>query len=543
MDISGPQTLTDTVLADEHLIHSSTFLLGFPKQMHGYKYSIGSFSIGFFPFITHYNADQCLMPAGATDDQCVVGLPPPDQSFRVVWNHPDTCERVKIPLHLDRYGIVFNKRRVFLGEEIQTLYRTGRWPVYSKSGEAINGGIPQLFNDTTFNKTWEDLGRYKVANFTGLGVLDFETWRAIYITNFGSMKRYKQESVKLAKRRHPELQNSMLNRVAEREWEEAARRVMSSKLAIGQTLMPGGHWGYYNYPRAWDGNSSPAQNNKIEWLWRQATGLYPSIYLTNPNQPTSSKIQRVQKAMGEAVRIQNTFSPPNTAIYAYSNLQQGNNIFFNESHLNVTVRLPADMGASGIVLWGSSSYYKQARTQCQRLQNHLRTVLGPFVKKLTQDMSDCSAALCGGNGRWSHLNVTVRLPADMGASGIVLWGSSSYYKQARTQCQRLQNHLRTVLGPFVKKLTQDMSDCSAALCGGNGRCVHNSHDSLLNEAESKRLSGQCAPRASRFRDYHCRCYSSREGACCQDRRTTRCQPEPQGTEPPQKTTPEVSLIG
>ncbi|XP_076467042.1 hyaluronidase conohyal-P1-like [Babylonia areolata] len=70
-----------------------------------------------------------------------------------------------------------------------------------------------------------------------------------------------------------------------------------------------------------------------------------------------------------------------------------------------------------------------------------------------------------------------------------------------------------------------MSDCSAALCGGNGRCVHNSHDSLLNETESKRLSGQCAPRASRFRDYHCRCYSSWEGACCQDRRPTRCQPQ------------------
>ena len=34
--------------------------------------------------------------------------------------------------------------------------------------------------------------------------------------------------------------------------------------------------------------------------------------------------------MAEAVRIQNTFSPPNTPIYPYSNIQQGANIFFQQ---------------------------------------------------------------------------------------------------------------------------------------------------------------------------------------------------------------------
>ena len=58
----------------------------------------------------------------------------------------------------------------------------------------------------------------------------------------------------------------------------------------------------------------------------------------------------------------------------------------------------------------------------------------------------------------------------MGASGILLWGSSSYYR-ARGQCQRLQQHVRQVLGPYVRKLTQFMSDCSAALCAGHGRSV------------------------------------------------------------------------
>ena len=34
--------------------------------------------------------------------------------------------------------------------------------------------------------------------------------------------------------------------------------------------------------------------------------------------------------MAEAVRIQNTFSPPNTPIYPYTNLQEGANIFFQQ---------------------------------------------------------------------------------------------------------------------------------------------------------------------------------------------------------------------
>ena len=71
-------------------------------------------------------------------------------------------------------------------------------------------------------------------------------------------------------------------------------------------------------------------SHRIEWLWRQATGLYPSIYLYNPNQTIAHKQSRVSMEMAEAVRIQNTFSPPNIPIYPYSNIQQGANIFFQQ---------------------------------------------------------------------------------------------------------------------------------------------------------------------------------------------------------------------
>ena len=71
------------------------------------------------------------------------GLPPPDKPFRVVWNHPDPCEKSGHPLNLSDYGIIHNTGRGFIGDEIQLLYNTGRWPLLRQS-QSVNGGIPQV---------------------------------------------------------------------------------------------------------------------------------------------------------------------------------------------------------------------------------------------------------------------------------------------------------------------------------------------------------------------------------------------------------------
>nr|C0HKM3.1 RecName: Full=Hyaluronidase conohyal-P1; AltName: Full=Hyaluronoglucosaminidase; Flags: Precursor [Conus purpurascens] len=396
---------------------------------------------------------------GSSGDDCDEGLPPPDRPFYVVWNHPDTCKRNRIPLHLDHYGFIFNKNRLFLGEEIQTLYNTGLWPNISETGEFFNGGLPQLFTHHDYSETVEILGRYRTENFTGLGILDFEEWRAIYDTNFGIMRKYQDESIKLAKQRYPSYNKKELTMVAEQEWDQAAREIMSTKLAIGQALMPGGHWGYYGYPRTWGSKrNTQLRNNRIDWLWRQSTGLYPSIYIKDPNMTESAIAEFVSGNVEEAVRVQDEFSPPNTPIYPYAMLQSGDHIFFQVDHLKISLGLPAKMGTSG----------------------------------------------------------------------VILWASSNRYKNATRQCSRMRVHIDNVLGPYVENLTQVMADCSTTLCGGHGRCVHNSHDVLLGETDSQRLSGLCTPRHSRFRDYHCRCYSDWEGACCQTVRPSRCHKQQQG---------------
>ena len=78
-------------------------------------------------------------------------------------------------------------------------------------------------NDTTFAQTRADLGRYKVANFTGLGILDWEGWRPTFYTNFGGFSVYKTESIKLVRRRHPDYNKTMVEKLAQAEWNAGAR--------------------------------------------------------------------------------------------------------------------------------------------------------------------------------------------------------------------------------------------------------------------------------------------------------------------------------
>lgn len=56
----------------------------------------------------------------------------------------------------------------------------------------------------------------------------------------------------------------------------------------------------------------------------------------------------------------------------------------------------------------------------------------------------------------------------MGVDGVVLWGSSGYYRE-KHQCMRLQAWVQAKLGPYAKSLTSFLSDCSYTLCGGHGR--------------------------------------------------------------------------
>ena len=96
------------------------------------------------------------------------------------------------------------------------------------------------------------------------------------------------------------------------------------------------------YPSICPTHPSHTLSHRIAWLWRQATGLYPRFYLRNLRNASLEPKQRwVTKEMTEALRIQNTFSPPNTAIYPFSNFEDGPNTFLRQVGSDTFHRLPS----------------------------------------------------------------------------------------------------------------------------------------------------------------------------------------------------------
>ena len=77
-------------------------------------------------------------------------------------------------------------------------------------------------NDTTFAELREALGRYRVANFKGLGVLDFRSRRPTFYTIVGGMSIYKTEFRFLVRLRQLKYK-TMLDNLAQAECNAAAR--------------------------------------------------------------------------------------------------------------------------------------------------------------------------------------------------------------------------------------------------------------------------------------------------------------------------------
>ncbi|KAK7503232.1 hypothetical protein BaRGS_00005497 [Batillaria attramentaria] len=298
----------------------------------------------------------------AANPACGPGFQEPSEPFQVIWNHPDPCESRAsghVPMNFSHYGIVANSNRHFLGDRVKVYYHSGNWPKYS-GNQPINGGLPQRVSDSHYIQAAADFRQFFTQNFTGFGVIDFETWRPLFFTNFGSLSVYQQQSRALVRQQHPDYNQSMVDKTAAAEFDRAAR---------------------------------------MSWLWHQSTGLYPSIYLRHPDkQPVDSMAAWVTSVVKESVRIQAKFTQPNTPIVPFSLIQNNPFDFFNKTILEVAIGLPAEMGASGVILWGSSALYRQAG-QCKRLQTYVRDILGPYVRDLTDFMTDCSQQLCGGHGR------------------------------------------------------------------------------------------------------------------------------------------------
>ncbi|BFZ09672.1 hypothetical protein BsWGS_12711 [Bradybaena similaris] len=317
--------------------------------------------------------------------------------FRVVWNYPDmSCVSGHIDMELSKHGIVANNPRDFVGNEVATLYPNfGLWPMYlDKDGTRnVNEGLPQLANLTAhLDKLRKDIADKIPAASTGYAAFDQEAWRPLYDYNWGNFKVYKYASMKVAKQKHG---TGTRESVAREEFSTGARKFMEQSLMAAREIRPETHWGYYGYPPYW---SEAWANNKMGWLFKASTGIYPSIYIKDPRISHSAMKQAVESTLNEAFRLRAAHGHPNTPIVAYTAVQAGD--FFSKDILDYAIGLPAEMGVEGVIIWGSSANFKPNPVEkCNGLKKYVNDVLGPYVSQLLNRFANCSTSRCGGHGK------------------------------------------------------------------------------------------------------------------------------------------------
>ncbi|XP_035696340.1 hyaluronidase-1-like [Branchiostoma floridae] len=358
-------------------------------------------------------AVQLVVVSTENADRPFSGPPLPSRPFLAVWNLPTiNCDaKFGVDINPDSYNIVTNPGQRWNGSymTIFSYNRLGLYPYYNNS-RPVRGGVPQVVNITAhLAKAAEDIvAIIPDPDFQGLAVIDWEKWKPVWHRN---EIIYKNASRELVEKRHPDWPKEKIEAVSKEEFETAARTMFEETILLARKLRPKGLWGYYHFPACYNdrkrkhttGYICPEEekefNNQIQWLFRDSTVIYPSIYLTHRFASTEDSQRLVYFRIKEAFRMAASRTEQNVPVYAYTRFSYvDTGEYLTKADLMNTIGQTANLGADGIVIWGSDQDTK-TKEKCLRLQSYLRTTLGPFIFNITTAAARCSQQHCSGHGR------------------------------------------------------------------------------------------------------------------------------------------------
>ncbi|XP_063984608.1 hyaluronidase-like [Diachasmimorpha longicaudata] len=323
------------------------------------------------------------------------------EDYRVYWNVP-TFMCHKYGLHFEEvqrdYGIIQNRNDDFRGDKIAILYDPGYFPAILKTPNGSmylrNGGVPQ---ESDIQKHLE-LFRVHVneqlsQDFSGVGIIDFESWRPIFRQNWASLAPYRDLSIDIERKKHIYPDQKSIERAAIRRFEAAGRMYMQETIKLAKSLRPRASWGYYAYPYCF--NLTPRQmnwrcdeklkddNDRMQWLWPLEDVLFPSVYYRmslSSNQINGLIIGRIQ----ESQRLIKKYSLSSTILpYFWYRYHDRENKLLSQADVRDSFSAMARNGASGHIIWGSSGEFT-SKKKCQEFRDYLNNVLGPAVLELTK---------------------------------------------------------------------------------------------------------------------------------------------------------------
>lgn len=267
-------------------------------------------------------------------------LPFSHEPFLTVWNAPTSSCLTQhgVDLDLGTFSIVQNQNQSFMGENITIFYaeKLGLYPRYSGKSVAINGGVPQNASlDQHLRAASQDIHSYVPdRDFRGLAVVDWESWRPLWDRNWDSKHVYQQASEALVRARHSEWSPAQVESAARAEFEEAARKFMEETLKLGQNQRPNGLWGFYGFPNCYNSYSYKSakytgecpevekkRNDKLGWLWKASSALYPDIYLSHELHKLHDEVLLYsQHRILEAMRAGALLAPSAPPVFVYARI-------------------------------------------------------------------------------------------------------------------------------------------------------------------------------------------------------------------------------
>lgn len=322
---------------------------------------------------------------------------PASQDFEIYWNVP-TFMCHKYGLYFEevsgKYNILQNRKDQFRGDRIAILYDPGMFPAILKGekGRVVlrNGGVPQEGNLTRHLEVFREhlISQIPEQSFGGIGVIDFESWRPIFRQNWASLALYKDLSIELVRRRHPLWDVKSVEQEARRSFEKYGRLFMEETLKVAKQYRPQAAWGYYAYPYCYNltpnqpnsqcDRTTMAENDKMTWLFDRQDTLLPSVYLRE-SLTGDERVGLVSGRVKEALRIARKMpSRPRILPYYWYKYQDQRDKYLNSTDLEFTLRKISDLGADGLIIWGSSDDIN-TKEKCLRLNEYLANVLGPIV--------------------------------------------------------------------------------------------------------------------------------------------------------------------
>ncbi|XP_066553610.1 hyaluronidase-1 [Amia ocellicauda] len=344
----------------------------------------------------------------------------PNVPFLTVWNAPtESCKtKYGVDLDLSLFDIVLNQNQSFMGDNITIFYvdKLGRYPFYTLQGEPVNGGVPQNASLLEhLDLAWADIERYiPHAAFSGLAVVDWESWRPLWVRNWDSKEVYCNASRTLVQQKHPDWPPSKVDSEAQREFQEAGRAFMNRTLQLGREMRPGGWWGFYGMPGCYNYQYKNAslnytgqcpevemrRNEELGWLWNVSSALYPSIYLELELRGRGEAIRRyTQYSVLEAQRCAGQVTPVSPPVLPYARIAYTYSLeFLSQEDLVHTVGEAAALGAAGIVLWGNADYAK-SQAVCEEIKGYTDGTLGNYIVNVTTAAVVCSRVRCSSRGR------------------------------------------------------------------------------------------------------------------------------------------------